>query len=490
MAVNFKLQCVECGSEYPPEPLYRKCIRCGGLLKVVYNYENLRSRKDLIDKRFFSMWRYHKILPISDLKNIITLHEGWTPLLRSERLASSLGVSKLYLKDETRNPSGSFLDRGVSVEVSKAIESGYKSLTCGTTGDLGASVSAYSARSGLKAYIFVPKKIDVGKLYQMAIYNAEIYVVNSYEEALRRSEMMFLEAYVISTSNPWYLEGIKTVGYEIVEQMNFILPDHLVLSVGSGALLITIYKAIKELIDLGLTQDDTYPSFHAIQTEAVDPIVRAYEEKTDVVVPLKEIKDTIATDIAISNPVHGKEVLRILRETGGKAISVSDSEILKALAQLARQEGILVEPAGATALAGLRKLIDDGVILRGESVVLVLTGAGLKHPKAIRDTVSQAKDLGRLLSIIGEQRPVSRLGETKIRILQAVSEGNTYGYSIWKALREKYDLKIGLPTMYQHLKELEEMGLLSILSEEVKGGRKRVHYTLTERGRKLVEEFS
>ena len=490
METLFKLRCIECGKVFPAEIYYRKCPICSGVLNVVYDYETLKDkREDLIREHEYSIWRYRVLLPIRDDAKIVTLKEGWTPLISADRLAKTLGINSLLLKDETRNPSGSFLDRGVSIDVSKALEYGYKSLTCGSTGNLAASVAAYAARSGLRAYIFVPKKIDIGKLYQIAIYGAEIYIVSSYEEALRRSEMMFLESYVVSTSDPWYLEGIKTSGYEVLEQLNFDPPDYVITAAGNGAHLTMVYKAFKEMHKLGFI-DDVNTKFVAVQPEAADPIVQAFRGNLDHVEPTPVKKGTIATDIAVGNPVHGNEVLRILRKTGGTALSVSDNEILESLSLLARTEGILAEPSAAASLAGLKRLINEGFILPSERVVLFITGAGLKHPKAIRDTVSKVETLKKILSMVEDYRDLSRLGITKIRILQAISEGYTYGYAVWKALKEKFNIKIGLPTLYQHLKELEKMGLITVFSEETTGGRKSIHYTLTRRGKKIVEDFA
>jgi len=485
------LKCIRCKRKFPPEIYYRRCPVCSGPLIVELNFDRINITKDQFPVRDrYDIWRYGQLLPISDENKIVSLKEGWTPLIESKRLYKKIGIKHLYLKDETRNPSGSFLDRGVSVDVSIALESGYNSLTCGSTGNLAASVAAYAARAGVRAHIYVPRKIDIGKLYQIAIYGADIYLVNNFEEALRRSEMLFLESYVVSTSNPWYLEGVKTTGLEIAEQFSFELPDYIVLAAGSGAHLVMTYKAFNELKNFDFI-DEINTRFIAVQAKNTDPITKAFEMNLDHVEPIYTDKETIASDIAISNPIFGDEVIKIAKKTLGKVISVPDNEIIEALSELAKYEGILAEPSAATSLAGLKRLINEGYILPSEKIVLVVTGAGLKHPKAIRDTVSKVETLKKILSIVEDGfKKLSRLGSTKIRILQAISEGNTYGYAIWKSIKNKFNINIGLPTLYQHLKELERMGFITVISQEVIDGRKSIHYALTGKGRKIVEDFT
>lgn len=484
------MRCIKCGREYPVEIYYRRCPLCSGILHIYYDYEKLRERKnELINIHEDSMWRYRGLLPVQDLSRVISLKEGWTPLIRAKRLSQELGLKNIFLKDETRNPSGSFLDRGISLEVSIAAEHGFKSLTCGSTGNLAASVAAYGAKGGFKTIIYIPKKVELGKLYQIAIYGANIYIVNSYEEALKRSEMMFLDSFVITPSDPWYLEGIKTIAFEILEQFKFNPPDHIIISAGTGSLFSMTYKGFEEmrLIDI---IDDFNTTFIAVQSEKVDPIAKAFRAGKNHVEPLERISDTVALDIAINNPTHGDVVLDIVHKTHGYVLSVSDKEILESLSLLARLEGILAEPSAAAVLAGLKRLTNEGKILPSESVVLIITGAGLKHPKAIKETVSKVVTLRRILSIVEGDKELSRLGTTKIRILQAIRDGYTYGYAIWKILRDKYGVKVGLPTLYQHLKELEKMNLITIFSEESDRGRKSIHYTLTYKGQRIVEDFA
>jgi len=490
MPLPMKMKCINCGKEYPVEIYYRRCPSCSGILHIYYDYEQLRARKnELINIHEDSMWRYKGLLPIQDLSNVISLKEGWTPLIKARRLSQELKLKNILLKDETRNPSGSFLDRGISLEVSIAAEYGFKSLTCGSTGNLAASVAAYGAKGGFKTIIYVPRRVELGKLYQIAIYGADIYIVNSYEEALRRSEMMFLDSFVITTSDPWYLEGIKTIAFEILEQFKFDPPDYIITSAGTGSLLSMTYKGFEEMHLMEFINDFN-TSFIAVQSEKADPIAKAFRAGKNHVEPIEGSLDTVALDIAINNPTHGDIVLDIVHKTNGYVLSVSDEEILGSLSLLAKLEGILAEPSAAAVLAGLKRLADEGKILPSESVVLIITGAGLKHPKAIRDTVSKVITLRRILSIVEGERELSRLGTTKIKILQAIAEGHTYGYAIWKVLRDKYGVKVGLPTLYQHLKELEKMDLITVFSEESDKGRKSIHYTLTHKGQRIVEDFA
>jgi threonine synthase len=361
---------MECGREYGKEEILYRCD-CGGLLDIVYEdgEKRLNGR---------GVWRYSDFLP--DFERVITLQEGGTPLYRCDRISERLGV-ELYVKFEGANPTGSFKDRGITVGMSKALELGAKNVVCASTGNTSASMAAYAARAGLNPFVILPEgKIAAGKLAQALFYGARVFEVEgNFDYAMSIVERFAGEghAYMLNSLNPFRPEGQKTIGFEIAEQLNGI--DRVFVPVGNAANIWAIFKGFREFLEAGFTDD--MPRMVGVQAEGAMPVVRAFiDGRMDAEV--EKEPETIATAIRIGNPVNAKKALRAIRESKGSAMAVSDAEITEAQRELAVREGIGVEPASAAGLAGLRRMISEGHVERGERIVCVTTGHVLKDPES------------------------------------------------------------------------------------------------------------
>jgi threonine synthase len=363
------------------------CAKCNDLLEIRYDYEKIATVIDtkIWKSRNFSAWRYRELLPISPETRIISLGEGGTGLHRSEHLAEDLKVNTLSVKFEGENPTGSFKDRGMTVSISKAIEVHAKMVACASTGNTSASLAAYAARAGLRCIVLVPAdKIAQGKLAQAIAHGAMILEIEgNFDDALKavielteRNRSIAL----LNSVNPFRIEGQKTLAFEICDQMNFKSPDVIIVPVGNAGNISSIWKGLDELHRLGVI--DKTPRLVGIQAEGASPIASAYKLKTATIQPVKN-PETIATAIRIGAPASWKKALRAIAESGGAMETASDAEILQAQKELARREGIFVEPAGASSIAGLRKLLDQGSIEKDEEVVCVATGHGLKDPEIV-----------------------------------------------------------------------------------------------------------
>jgi threonine synthase len=376
MIPNF-LRCIKCGKNYPSDEIRYRCS-CGGLLEVCY--EELKARKE--DFMGSGVWRYDKLLPV-ECK--VTLKEGGTGLYQCMNL--DLGVD-LWVKNEGDNPTGSFKDRGMTVGVSKAISLGLDKAACASTGNTSASLSAYCARAGMTTYVFIPSgKIAYGKLSQAMIHGAKIYAMEGdFDLALEMVEDFCARhgVYWLNSINPFRLEGQKTIGYEIIEQLNYRAPDYIVLPVGNAGNISALWKGLLEFQKLGLL--DELPKLVGVQAEGASPIVRAID---DGIFSPVERPETIATAIRIGNPVSAEKAIRAIKESKGMALAVSDEEIIKAQSALAQREGLFVEPASASSIAGLAKCVENGWIEGGASVVCITTGHGLKDPDVV---VNRLKD--------------------------------------------------------------------------------------------------
>ncbi|MEM2421062.1 MAG: threonine synthase [Acidilobaceae archaeon] len=369
------LECCSCSSKFDGFPPRHTCEKCGGLLEYMYDYERFRNAR-FVGK--FSFWRYRPFMP--EVKNVVSMGEGGTPLHRAQRLAKMVESGGLYFKDETRNPTNSFRDRCAALLVSNALDLGYKSIVCATNGNLGASLAAYCAKFGLSCHVVVPKSVDVGKLAQMLIYNAAIEEHGEIvDEALKKAGEIAKETGWYQGSvelNPLAVEALKTIAYEVFEQMG--VPEWFIVPMGSGGTLYAIWKGFKEILRLGLI--DKIPRMLAVQALGSSPILRAY--KSGVYEPFKEPR-TIASAIRIGNPVHWRRVLRVIEESRGAVVGVDDSEIIRAHKEIARLEGLGLETSSSTTLAGLKKALEDKVVDRGENAILVATGHALKEPEII-----------------------------------------------------------------------------------------------------------
>ncbi|HBH60155.1 MAG TPA: threonine synthase [Nitrospiraceae bacterium] len=379
------LKCRECGREYSVDPIY-VCEFCFGPLEVVYDYEGIKGilTREKIVSRPQNLWRYKELLPI-DGEPTSGLHSGFTPLVRADKLAAHLGMKRLYIKDDTvTHPTLSFKDRVVAVALSKAREFGFNTVACASTGNLAHSVSAHGAAGGFKRFIFIPASLEKSKIIASLVYEPNLIAVQgNYDEVNRLcSEVAnkYKWAFVNINIRPFYAEGSKTQGYEIVEQLGWRAPDVVVVPCASGSLLTKIWKSFKEMKEISLINDLNTKVFSA-QATGCSPIVAAIKEGVDVIRPVKP--DTIAKSLAIGNPADGYYATQVVKESGGFGADVSDEEIIDAIKLLARTEGIFGETAGGVTLASAIRLIESGHIDRDAVTVLCITGNGLKTKEAV-----------------------------------------------------------------------------------------------------------
>lgn len=382
--MNF-LECINCKSEYPMDETLYNCKKCGDLLEVKLDLEDLKRKLEKVDwkRRSISVWKYREFLPISDESKIITLQEGGTPLYKCERLAERLGIKNLYVKNEGANPTGSFKDRGMTVGVSKALEFNVKTVICASTGNTSASLAAYAARAGLNCVVLIPHgKIALGKLSQAMMYGAKVVAVKgNFDTALKIvvNASKTFGLYLLNSINPFRIEGQKTAAFEICEQLGWKAPDRIIIPVGNAGNITAYWKGFKELEAIEIIKE--LPRMTGVQASGASPIVNAFANGNEGIEPVSD-PETIATAIRIGNPVNWKRALKAIRESGGVAVTVTDDEIIYAQKLLARTEGIFVEPASAASIAGLKKLIESGEIGSEETVVCIATGHGLKDPEA------------------------------------------------------------------------------------------------------------
>ncbi len=379
------MRCRECGADYDQAPIYI-CDQCFGPLEIQYDYDAIASAvsRQLIESRPRNLWRYREFLPV-EREPSIGLYSGFTPLVKADRLARELGVKELYVKDDSVNhPTFSYKDRVVSVAISKAIEFGFDTVSCASTGNLANSVSAHAARAGLNCFIFIPDNLEQGKVIGSAIYGPRtVGVRGNYDDVNRLcSEIAdkYAWAFVNINLRPYYTEGAKTYGYEIVEQLGWRLPEHVVVPTAGGTILPKIAKSFDEMRAAGLVEGET-PKIYTAQAAGCAPVVTALHANSETIVPVKP--DTIAKSIAIGNPADGYDVLDTVRYTGGWGEAASDDEIVEAIHLLARTEGIFTEPAGGTTVAVTVKLIEQGRIDGDQPIVISVTGNGYKTLEAV-----------------------------------------------------------------------------------------------------------
>ncbi len=385
------LRCRECNKEYTQQPLH-VCEDCFGPLEAVYDYPAIKkvlSREKILSRRP-TMWRYRELLPI-DGDPTVGLEVGFTPFFRSKRLAEALGLQELYIKNDAVNhPTLSFKDRVVAVALSKAKEFGFKTVACASTGNLANSVAANASQAGLESYIFIPADLEQGKVLGTLVFGTNLIGIHgTYDEVNRLcSEIAdkYGWAFVNINIRPFYGEGSKTYTFEIMEQMGWRVPQNIVVPMAGGSLITKVRKAMKEFYDLGLVEDHS-TKIHGAQAEGCGPIVHAVLAGHEFFKPEKP--NTIAKSLAIGNPADGFYAIKTIRETGGWANGATDEEIVDAIKLLASTEGIFTETAGGVTLAVLKKLIASGHIPKDESVVLCITGNGLKTQEALVGKVGQ-----------------------------------------------------------------------------------------------------
>jgi len=371
-----------------------------GRLDIYYDYEALSRAVDRseISSREFYMWRYAEFLPVPSREYVVSLMEGGTPLIRASRLAEKLGLKNLYIKDETRNPTGSFKDRSMSVSVSMAKYFGFKRAVTASSGNAAAALAAYGARAGIEVYAFVPDFAGYGKIAQLLLYGAKVFRVRwieSEDPTVKIMRILVEHGFYPSPSfgpfNPYQIEGSKTISYEVIEQLGWSIPDHLFIPTGSASLLTGVYRGFYDWNAVGWI--DGYPKLVAIQPEGNYPFVRAWLERVppdpDAIRPWEKPPETIATGLEDTYPWDGDYGLYALYETNGYGIVVSDNEILEAVKLIARYEGVFAEPSGAAGLAGLVKAFEQGYVDRSDTIVVLVTGHGLKDPEVIAKSVGE-----------------------------------------------------------------------------------------------------
>jgi threonine synthase len=370
------IKCITCGAKYSLEEIIYTCKDCGSVLEIMCKPDVSR---DIFNCRKSTMWKYKEFMPV-DESRIVSLQEGGTPFIKCNKLGDQLGV-KLYVKVEGSNPTGSFKDRGMSVGITKALELGVDTVGCASTGNTSASLAAYAARAGLRCIVILPSgKVALGKLAQAMFHGAEVISVEgNFDEALEVITALALDGkiYLLNSVNPFRLEGQKSIGFEIVDDLGWKSPDRIILPVGNAGNISAIWKGVNEFYEADFIKD--LPRMTGIQAEGSAPIVNAVRRGAEDIIPV-ENPETIATAIRIGAPVSALKALRAIYDSDGLAETVTDDEILYSQKLLARSEGIGVEPASAASIAGLRKLVETGEIDKGEEIVCIVTGHLLKDP--------------------------------------------------------------------------------------------------------------
>jgi threonine synthase len=389
------LQCHLCKATYPAVASY-VCEQCLGPLEPAYDYEALDITREKIAARPKNLWRYRELLPIEGEPRT-GFDSGFTPLVRCDRLAKRLGVGELYLKDDSVNhPTLSYKDRVVSIAATRAVELGFNVFACASTGNLANSVAAHAARLGLECYVFIPDNLEAGKVFGAAIFKPTILAIAGTYDDVNRLCTQVADRYGWGFANinlrAYYAEGAKTMAFEIVEQLDWRYPRHVVSPVAGGTLLPRLVRGFKELRTVGLVEGEV-PRVYAAQAAGCAPVVHALEQGLDH--PELVRPDTIAKSIAIGNPADGYQVLQCVRETGGAGAAVSDAKILHAIQLLAETEGIFTEPAGGTTLAATVDLIQRGIIPPDESIVVCITGNGYKTAEVVQGQLDAPVRLSR-----------------------------------------------------------------------------------------------
>lgn len=397
MSALIGLQCHLCKAVFPAEATY-VCGKCLGPLEPLYDYDIVKRTltHDAVASRAKNLWRYRELLPITGEPQT-GFHSGFTPLVRCTRLAERLGIRELYIKDDSVNhPTLSYKDRVVSVAATRAKELGFEVLACASTGNLANSVSAHAARLGMECCVFIPDNLEAGKLLGSAIFGPTILAIAGNYDDVNRLCTQVADRYgwgfVNINLRSYYAEGAKTLGFEVVEQLGWEFPAHLVSPVAGGTLLPRIVRGFRELKQIGLVEGDL-PRVHAAQAAGCAPVVQAIHAGEDYPEPVKP--DTIAKSIAIGNPADGYQVVQTVRATGGTGTAVGDAQIVDAIRLLAETEGIFTEPAGGTTLAGTIDLVNRGVIGRNESVVVCITGNGYKTAEVVAGQLAEPVRLSR-----------------------------------------------------------------------------------------------
>jgi threonine synthase len=409
LSIVKKLKCVKCGRDYYEEEVLYNCKDCGleGILDVVLDYDSIKkkvSREYFKNNSNHSLWRYLPSIPLNDTKGIQPLQVGWTPLYDVEKISNQLGIAKLFVKDDSRNPTASLKDRASAVGVAKAIELGRSIICAASTGNAASSLSGFAASAGIKTFIFVPETAPAAKITQLLIYGSNVFLVKgTYDEAFDLCYKAAEEFGWYNRScaiNPYLVEGKKTISYEICEQLNWEVPDIVVMAVGDGCSIGAAWKGFYECYQLGLI--NKLPKMVGVQAVNSNPITRAFCKSTlsfDYKKP-----ETIADSISVGIPRNGIRGLKSIYDSNGFMIDVTDDEILESMKILAQNTGIFAEPAGVTSFSGIRKMFKLGMFKGNEKVVSVVSGSGLKDIKTAAMAAGKAvyvnPDINELLDLI------------------------------------------------------------------------------------------
>ena len=387
------LQCRECKNEYAPTFKYI-CDECFGPLDVHYDFPSVN--KDTFANREHTYWRYFELLPIAQKSNIVSIGAGMTPLIKAEKLGKTLGLNNLYIKNDSVNPTFSFKDRPAGIAVSKAKEFGLSSVGCASTGNLAAATAAHAAKGGFPCYVFAPSDIEHAKITQALAYGANFISVDGTYDDANRIAAQIGDSKGIGIVNinmrSYYVEGSKTLAFEVAEQLGWQVPDNLVVPVGSGAMLNSICKGFEELESLSLLDKVSNMRMIAAQPHGCAPIVDAFKKNNSDVIPV-ENPDTIAKSLAIGDPGDGRYVLKRLKQYNGYAEETSNREILDAILLLAKTEGIFTEPAGGVSVAVLKKMVEEGKIDKNDSTICYVTGNGLKATEVLMEILSKPETM-------------------------------------------------------------------------------------------------
>lgn len=395
-----EMKCARCGKRYEADSGAIRCLnRDDGRLDIYYDLEAAKEtlNRDALWKREKGVWRFRELLPINDPTHIISLGEGGVPFVSARRLGKKLGLANVFLLDDTRNPTASFKDRPMTVGVSKAVELGYDTVVSASSGNAAAALSAYSARAGLRCITFVPEMASAAKLAQLTMYGAKVVRVRGLESGVDPTVGMLKEVCdrfnwypcpSFGPMNPYQAEGPKTMSFEISQNLDWHTPDWVFVPVGAGGALAGNWKGYVEFEQMGFIKSK--PKMVAVQSTGCAPVVRAHEQKMD---PMKivpwEKPDSVATGLMDPYPWDGDAALKAISDSEGTGLAVTNHEILTAQRLLAKNEGIFAEPSGVTSLAGLIKLVDAGKMEKSDSIVVEITGSGLKDPQIVMQASSE-----------------------------------------------------------------------------------------------------
>ena len=387
--MTISLECRECKKSFEPTFKY-VCDECFGPLDVKYDFPTVT--KNTFASREHTYWRYFELLPIQNKANIVSINAGMTPLIKAEKLGEKLGLNNLYIKNDSVNPTFSFKDRPAGIAVSKAKEFGLSAVGCASTGNLAAATAAHAAKGGFPCYVFAPSDIEHAKIVQALSYGAEFIAVDGTYDDSNRIAAQIGDSKGIGIVNinmrSYYVEGSKTLAFEVAEQLEWQVPDQLIIPVGSGAMLNAICKGFEELQSVSLLDDVSNIGIIAAQPHGCAPIVDAFKKKSKEVVPV-ENPDTIAKSLAIGDPGDGRYVLKRLQQYNGHAEESNNKEILDAILLLARTEGIFTEPAGGVSVAVLKKMVEDRKIDKNDTVICYVTGNGLKATESLMEVLQK-----------------------------------------------------------------------------------------------------